>query len=122
MSTDYERIMVNIQRGQNKQNKKKDIMECLATKVAEYDDPWSQLQLNYGQNKGKLFTAEEDQFLICMTNKVGYGNWDMLRNEIRKSWQFRFDWFFKSRSPAELQRRVEYCKSSQILSVDVDFL
>lgn len=42
-----------------------------------------------------------------MTNKIGYGNWDQLKIEIRKSWRFRFDWFVKSRTPQELSRRCD---------------
>lgn len=42
-----------------------------------------------------------------MTHKLGYGNWDELKAEIRKSWRFRFDWFFKSRTPQELARRCD---------------
>ena len=42
---------------------------------------------------------EEDRFLLCMTHQLGYGQWDELKAEIRKSWRFRFDWFFKSRTP-----------------------
>ncbi|CAN0241061.1 unnamed protein product, partial [Ectocarpus fasciculatus] len=40
-----------------------------------------------------------------MMHRYGYGNWEVIRMEIRKAWQFRFDWFFKSRNAAELQRR-----------------
>ena len=29
----------------------------------------------------------------------------LLQAEVRKSWRFRFDWFFKSRTPQELSRR-----------------
>ena len=36
---------------------------------------------------------------MCMTHKLGYGQWDELKAEIRRSWRFRFDWFFKSRTP-----------------------
>jgi SWI/SNF-related matrix-associated actin-dependent regulator of chromatin subfamily A member 5 len=57
------------------------------------------LQLVYGQNKGKGYTEEEDRFILCMIHKLGYGNWDDLKAEIRKSWRFRFDWFIKSRTP-----------------------
>jgi len=42
---------------------------------------------------------EEDRFILCMVHKLGYGQWDELKAEIRKSWRFRFDWFFKSRTP-----------------------
>lgn len=44
---------------------------------------------------------------MCMTTNLGYGNWDQLKSEIRKSWRFRFDWFIKSRTPQELSRRCD---------------
>jgi len=34
-----------------------------------------------------------------MVHKLGYGSWDELKASIRASWRFRFDWFFKSRTP-----------------------
>ena len=42
-----------------------------------------------------------------MMHKLGYGAWDELKAEIRNHWRFRFDWFFKSRTPQELSRRCE---------------
>ena len=36
---------------------------------------------------------------VCMMHKLGYGAWDELKAEIRNHWRFRFDWFFKSRTP-----------------------
>lgn len=47
-------------------------------------------------------TEEEDRFILCMVHKLGYGAWDELKAEIRRSWRFRFDWFFKSRMPQVL--------------------
>lgn len=67
--------------------------------------PASFTQLVYGANKGKAYTEEEDRFILCMVHKLGYGSWDDLKAEIRRSWRFRFDWFFKSRTPQELSRR-----------------
>jgi hypothetical protein len=51
------------------------------------------MKFSYGNAKGKAFTAEEDAFLLYMTHQLGYGNWDALKAEIRKAWQFRFDWY-----------------------------
>jgi SWI/SNF-related matrix-associated actin-dependent regulator of chromatin subfamily A member 5 len=65
------------------------------------------MKFNYGQNKGKHYTEEEDRFIVCMTAQLGYGSWEEVRNEIRKCWDFRFDWFFKSRTGAEIQRRCD---------------
>ena len=65
------------------------------------------MKFGYGTAKGKAYTEEEDRFILCMTNKLGYGEWEELKTEIRKNWMFRFDWFFKSRTPQELQRRCD---------------
>ena len=53
------------------------------------------MSINYGANKGKIWTEEEDRFLICMTNQMGYGNWEELKLQVRQSWLFRFNWFIK---------------------------
>lgn len=58
--------------------------------------------------KEKNYTEEEDRFLICMLHKLGFDKenvYDELRQCIRNSPQFRFDWFLKSRTAMELQRR-----------------
>ena len=57
--------------------------------------------------KGKAFTEEEDRFIVCMTHQLGYGRWEELKYEVRRSWNFRFDWFIKSRTPKELENRFK---------------
>jgi len=49
------------------------MQEALRNKVSKYDNPWQQLSLKYGTSRGKIFNEEEDRFLLCMTNKLGYG-------------------------------------------------
>ena len=56
----------------------------LCFKVARTKNPWHTLKVSYGNNKGKAFTEEEDRFLVCMMQTIGYGNWDQLKIEIRK--------------------------------------
>lgn len=34
--------------------------------------------------QGKVFTEEEDAFLLNMMHRYGYGNWEVIRMEIRK--------------------------------------
>ena len=46
-----------------------------------------------------------------MVHKLGYGAWDELKAEIRRSWRFRFDWFFKSRMP-----QVSSCSTLHIIT------
>lgn len=105
--SDWEKIIKNIERGEQKIQRQQDIMNAIAAKLERYKNPWQELKLQYGANKGKAYTEEEDRFILCMVHKLGYGNWDDLKAEIRKSWRFRFDWFFKSRTPQELGRRCE---------------
>eukprot|EP01094_Clydonella_sp_ATCC50884_P011180 TRINITY_DN2098_c0_g1_i2.p1 TRINITY_DN2098_c0_g1~~TRINITY_DN2098_c0_g1_i2.p1 ORF type:complete len:532 (-),score=181.27 TRINITY_DN2098_c0_g1_i2:92-1687(-) len=103
----YERIVGNIEKGEQRLQKTAHMCEALAEKVDEYKDPWTQLALDYPAGKQKQFTEEADRFLLCMTYRLGYGQWDQLKAEVRRCWQFRFDWFIKSRTPEELRRRVD---------------
>ncbi|KAK9812302.1 hypothetical protein WJX73_000685 [Symbiochloris irregularis] len=104
---DWERVIKNIERGEQRIQRQADIMTAIAAKMERYRNPWQELRLQYGANKGKAYTEEEDRFLLCMTHQLGYGRWDELKAEIRRSWRFRFDWFFKSRMPQELARRTD---------------
>lgn len=47
--------------------------------VAKYENAWQQLSLRYGTSRGKVFNEEEDRFLLCMTNKLSYGQVRCLR-------------------------------------------
>lgn len=49
--------------------------------------------------------------MIVTLERLGYGTddvYDRIRDEIRKSPMFRFDWFLKSRTTLELSRRCAY--------------
>merc|ERR1719393_437373 len=99
--------MKRIEDGERKIAEKAKMAEALQTKVRGCDNPWQNLLIKYGNNRGKLFTEDEDRFLVCMTNELGYGKWEDLKREVRRSPEFRFDWLFKSRTPIELGRRVD---------------
>jgi SWI/SNF-related matrix-associated actin-dependent regulator of chromatin subfamily A member 5 len=69
---------------------------------------WPKLKINYGtSNRGKGYQEEEDSFLVCMMYRHGYGAAERIRMEIRRAWQFRMDWYFKSRSAADIQKRCD---------------
>merc|ERR1719147_394435 len=78
-------------------------------KIAKYKAPFHMLRINYGhKEKGKNFTEEEDRFLVCMVHKLGLNKenvYDDLKAAVVAAPQFRFDWFIKSRTALELQRR-----------------
>ena len=67
-----------------------------------------ELDLNYPTTKGKVYTEEEDRYLLLRLHHYGLQTddvYDKIKRDIMESPLFRFDWFFKSRSPQELQRR-----------------
>ncbi|KAL6193808.1 hypothetical protein ACLB2K_034892 [Fragaria x ananassa] len=104
---DYDRIVKNIERGEARISRKDEIMKAIGKKLDRYKNPWLELKISYGQNKGKLYNEECDRFMICMVHKLGYGNWDELKAAFRTSPLFRFDWFVKSRTTQELARRCD---------------
>ncbi|KAJ8766306.1 hypothetical protein K2173_022365 [Erythroxylum novogranatense] len=104
---DYDRIIKNIERGEARISRKDEIMKAIGKKLDRYKNPWLELKIQYGQNKGKLYNEECDRFMICMIHKLGYGNWDELKAAFRTSPMFRFDWFVKSRTTQELARRCD---------------
>ncbi|KAK4759252.1 hypothetical protein SAY87_022383 [Trapa incisa] len=105
--SDYDRIIKNIERGEARISRKDEIMKAIGKKLDRYKNPWLELKIQYGQNKGKLYNEECDRFMICMVHKLGYGNWDELKAAFRTSPLFRFDWFVKSRTTQELARRCD---------------
>ena len=106
--TDYDRILAQIEKGEQRIQRRQDIKRALEAKMSRYRAPFHQLRIAYGTNKGKNYTEEEDRFLICMLHKLGFDRdmvYDELKSAIRQAPQFRFDWFIKSRTASELQRR-----------------
>ncbi|KRT79177.1 helicase [Oryctes borbonicus] len=106
--TDIDRIMAQIERGEAKIQRRASIKRALDAKMARYRAPFHQLRISYGTNKGKNYMEDEDRFLVCMLHKLGFDRenvYEELRAAIRASPQFRFDWFLKSRTAMELQRR-----------------
>lgn len=104
---DHERIIKNIERGEARISRKDEIMKSVSKKLDRYRNPWLELKIQYGQNKGKLYSEECDRFLLCSVHRLGYGNWDELKAAVHASPVFRFDWFVKSRTPSELARRCD---------------
>ena len=87
-----------------------EVEEALGDKVAGYEHPWRALKLDYKLSRGRAgreYTEEEDRFLACLVDDTGYGEWATATAEVRRAHQFRFDWFMKTRSEADLQRRTD---------------
>ncbi|TBU58147.1 SNF2 family DNA-dependent ATPase [Dichomitus squalens] len=106
--SEYPRIKARIEEGEAKRNKRSNLEALLAKKIASVKYPMQELELNYPTTKGKVYSEEEDRYLLCRLNHYGMQAEDVyerIKKDITEFPVFRFDWFFKSRSPQELQRR-----------------
>lgn len=73
------------------------------------DCSWHTMKVQYlNGTRGKGYQDEDDAFLVCMMYRHGYGAAERIRMEIRRAWQFRFNWWFKSRSTPEIQKRCDF--------------
>lgn len=103
-----EKIIKTIEKRESLVEKHKHSQIILDQKFSQYKDPWRELTFDTSSShKSRIFTNENDRYLICMAKLVGYGNWDVLKSRIRKSFMFKFDYMLRSRTSGELQRRVD---------------
>lgn len=102
------RIEARIAEGEAKRSKRSNLEALLTAKIASVDHPMQELELNYPTTKGKVYSEEEDRYLLCRLNHYGMTVDDVferIKRDISEFPVFRFDWFIKSRSVQELQRR-----------------
>ncbi|OAA79700.1 chromatin remodelling complex ATPase chain ISW1 [Akanthomyces lecanii RCEF 1005] len=107
---DYSKHIKVIEDGEERTRRIEQQRKLLRKKMQQYRVPLQQLKINYSvstTNK-KVYTEEEDRFLLVLLDKYGIdsdGLYEKMRDDIRESPLFRFDWFFLSRTPVELSRR-----------------
>jgi SWI/SNF-related matrix-associated actin-dependent regulator of chromatin subfamily A member 5 len=107
---DWQKHLKHIEEGEEKLRKIEHQRKMLRKKMSMYRVPLQQLKINYSvstTNK-KVYSEEEDRFLLVQLDKHGVdseGIYEKIRDEIRDSPLFRFDWFFLSRTSQELGRR-----------------
>jgi SWI/SNF-related matrix-associated actin-dependent regulator of chromatin subfamily A member 5 len=105
---EHPRIKQRIEEGEAKRNKRSNLESLLSKKILSVRSPMQELELNYPTTKGKVYSEEEDRYLLCRLHHYGMNADDVyerIKKDITEFPVFRFDWFFKSRSPQELQRR-----------------
>ncbi|KAK5942442.1 chromatin remodeling complex Adenosinetriphosphatase [Knufia obscura] len=110
--SDWEKHVNNIIKGEeliatNLRNQK-----LVRRKMEMYRVPLQQMKIMYtvSTTNKKVYTEEEDRFLLVMLDRHGVDRenlYEDIRDEIRESPLFRFDWFFLSRTPIELSRRCQ---------------
>lgn len=120
---DYSKYIRTIEDGEEKQRKIEHQRKMLRKKMSQYRVPLQQLKINYSvstTNK-KVYTEEEDRFLLVLLDRFGIdseGIYERMRDEIRESPLFRFDWFFLSRTPIEIGRRCNTLLTTVVKEFD----
>ena len=125
--TEYDRVVKLIEKGEKKIAEVKALEKSALSFVLLFDDPWRELEFTFVNCKDKMFTIDEDRFLLCWACKVcamlwlthvlrtqltislqfGYGQWDAIKMAIRRSPQFRFDYLLRSLPTEAIGRRCD---------------
>ncbi|KAL9188329.1 hypothetical protein ACHAXT_006707 [Thalassiosira profunda] len=104
---EYDRVVKLIEKGEKRIEDIKGLQRGTRVLISLFENPWIELQFSHANTKDKKFTAEEDRFLLCWAHKYGYGQWEAIKFAIRRSSNFRFDYFLKSLPPDAIGRRCE---------------
>lgn len=75
--------------------------------IEKFDDPLINMKIPSFQQARKCYSTFQDRFLLFATDCFGYGKWGEVLTLVRVSPVFCLDWWFKSRTEEEIQRRVD---------------
>lgn len=107
---DWQKYINIVVEGEERIKRTEQQRKTLRKKISQCRVPLQQMKIVYtvSTTNKKVYTEEEDRFLLVMLDKFGIdseGIFERIRDEIRESPLFRFDWFFLSRTPQEISRR-----------------
>ena len=77
-------------------------------KVKQYQNVLDDMNLACATQKSKFHTRESDIILLCLTDKLGFGNWLEIKKALRRENRCRFDNLLVSRTDDEIKKRVTY--------------
>ena len=108
--SDGQRIIKNIEKKEKLEKQKQQSSMLIAKKCKDIEDgEYEDIKIAFPTNNHQSeYTYEEDQYLIYITNKYGYGNWDDIMKSIKTSEDLLFNYFLKSRNKIEIQKRIDY--------------
>jgi SWI/SNF-related matrix-associated actin-dependent regulator of chromatin subfamily A member 5 len=129
---EYDRVVKLIERGEKKIAEIKALERGTKILISLFDNPWEELEFTHVNTKDKLFSPDNDRYLLCWTHKVssivfkefaagpkthilissscqyGYGQWGAVKMAIRRNPKFRFDYFLRSLPMDLIGRRCEH--------------
>lgn len=105
---DWPKVVKKIESAERKLESQIQTRELLVRVVSRYENPRDDLTFNYTAKQKRLgYTSENDRFLVMAAYDQGSSsvNFNQISYEISKQWEFQFDYYFRSRSAKELQKR-----------------
>lgn len=106
----YEKYISQIESSEKKHNKLVNQERLLEQKLENLRDPLEDLIIQYPPNNSKrVYSKTEDRFLLVCVRKYGLFDKNLfskVKMDIMESDLFKFDWYFLSRSPQEIGRRI----------------
>mmetsp|Transcript_746 Transcript_746/g.1805 ORF Transcript_746/g.1805 Transcript_746/m.1805 type:complete len:1548 (-) Transcript_746:262-4905(-) len=106
LKSEWERFTNMIERGEKKLEKQKKLTQTLKKFVSTFDDPRRELVF---ANKGTThFALEQDRALLCAVDAGGYGNWDKVREDLRKDRKLKFQHSVQGMTTAMITKRADY--------------
>mmetsp|Transcript_2765 Transcript_2765/g.10639 ORF Transcript_2765/g.10639 Transcript_2765/m.10639 type:complete len:1059 (-) Transcript_2765:36-3212(-) len=104
----YETFMNRIEQGERVLQHIHESNDILKWKTKQKKNPWKDVSFFYLPiDRETQFNEFEDRYVFCCAALYGYGNWEQILMEAQHSWEFRFDFFLKTRSSEEIGQRVE---------------
>lgn len=108
--SNHDKVLKRIEKGEARLHKTAKLGQILDYILKDHPDQetgMETLELKYkALHRGKGYTGKEDRFLLYETKRLGFGEWDKLVRSCSEEPEFTFDYFLKSRSALELEKRV----------------
>ena len=106
LKKEWERVSSTIERGEKRIAKQKKLTQLLTKFVSTFENPREEMTF---ANKGTMhFALEQDRALLCAVEKHGYGNWDLVREEIRTDPKLKFQHAVQGMSVQAIAKRCDY--------------
>ena len=106
LKNEWERNMTMIEKGEKKIEKQKQQAKMLGQFIETFENPRNEMVF---ANKGTThFALEQDRALLSAVNSEGYGNWDSIREVIRKDKSLAFQHSVRGMTTFMITKRVDY--------------
>jgi hypothetical protein len=106
LKNEWERNMTMIEKGEKKLEKQKQQTKMLGQFIETFENPRDEMVF---ANKGTThFALEQDRALLSAVNSEGYGNWDSIREVIRKDKRLAFQHSVRGMTTFMITKRVDY--------------